>query len=132
LNADLASCLTKYSLAFKESREFGYNFLSLPSDIDDTFLFISTHGLCELAKKAGCTFEKGIVYHILTQLLIHFASGLGFHDEVRGCILDYCEDHSWMVKGLKKMRLCPECAGALENKDLEKAVVAILEDPLKL
>jgi hypothetical protein len=37
-----------------------------------------------------------------------------------------------MVKGLKKMRLCPDCAGALENKDLEKAVLAILADPLKV
>src|ERR1043166_1865641 len=132
LNADLVACLTKYSLAFKEGKEIGHNFLSLPSEIDDTFLFIATYGSYEFAKKAGCTFEKAIVYHILTQLIIHFASGLGFHPEVRGCILDYCEVHSWIVKGLKRMRLCRNCATGIENKDLKKAVLAILADPLKV
>jgi hypothetical protein len=132
LNADLVAGLTKYLLAFKEGRETGHNFLSLPSNIDDTFLFITTHGLYELAKKAGCTFEKSIVYHILTQLLIHFANDLGFHTEVRGCILDYCEEHVWMVKGLKKMRLCSSCAKSIENKDLKRSVLAILADPLRV
>lgn len=132
LNADLVACLTRYLLAFKEGRESGHNFLSLPSDVDDTFLFISTHGLYEMTKKARCTFEKGIVYHILTQLLIHFASGLGFHEELRGCLLDYCEEHAWQIKGLKKMTLCSECTIGIENQDLKKAVLAILADPLKV
>lgn len=57
------------------------------------------------AKRAGCTFEKSFVYHILTQLLIHFSTDLGFHPEVRGCILDFCDEHSRMIKGMKRMRL---------------------------
>lgn len=132
LNADLAVCLTKYLLAFDGYRETLYDYLSLPSDADNTFKFITTYGLYEAAKKAGCSFEKSMVYHILTQLLIHFATDLGFHTEVRGCILDYCDEHSWMIKGMKRMRLCPSCARGIENEDLKKAVLAILADPLKV
>jgi hypothetical protein len=131
-NADLATCLTKYLLAFKEGRRTYFDYLSLPSDVDDSFLFITTHGLYEIAKKVGCTFEKSVVYHILTQLLIHFASDLGFHTEVRGCILDFCDEHSWMMKGMKKMRLCANCLEGVGNEDLKKAVLTILADPLKV
>jgi TIR domain len=132
LNADLVACLTKYLLAFKEGRKTLHDYLSLPSEVDDTFLFITTYDLYETAKKAGCTFEKSVVYHILTQLLVHFASDLGFHTEVRGCILDFCEEHSWMIKGMKRMELCSSCARGIENEDLKRAVLAILADPLKV
>jgi hypothetical protein len=132
LNADLAVCLTRYLLAFEEDDETCFDFLSVPSDADAAFKFITTYGLYDAAKKAGCTFEKSFVYHILTQLLIHFSSDLGFHTEVRGCIMDYCEDHSWMIKGMKKMKLCRDCAKAVENEELKSAVLAILADPLKV
>jgi hypothetical protein len=45
LNADLVACLTRYLLASKEDEEIWWNLLSTPSDTDDTFLFITTHGL---------------------------------------------------------------------------------------
>ena len=132
LNADLVVSLTRYLLAFKERRKTYYDYVSLPSDVDDTFKFVTTHGLYEAGKKAGCTFEKAVVYHILTQLLIHFASDLGFHTEVRGCILDFCEEHSWMIKGMKRLRLCRNCTRLVGNVDLKKAVLAILADPIKV
>ncbi len=132
LNADLGVFLTRHLLAFVEHRKTYYDYLSLPSDVDDTFKFVTTHGLYEAGKKAGCTFEKAVVYHILTQLLIHFASDLGFHTQVRGCILDFCEEHSWMIKGMKRMRLCRSCAKSVENADLKKAILAILADPIRV
>src|ERR1041384_3413517 len=133
LNADLAVCLTKYLLAFdEEDGTISFDYLSLPSDDDNSFKFITTYGLYEYAKKAGCTFEKSVVYHILTQLLIHFADNLVFHPEVRGCIFDFCEEHSWMIKGMKRMRLCPSCSKELENEELKKAALAILADPLRV
>jgi hypothetical protein len=128
----LLVCLTRYVLAFVENRKTFYDYLSLPSNIDDTFKFVTTHGLYEAGREAGCTFEKALVYHILTQLLIHFGNDLGFHNQVRGCILDFCEEHSWMVKGMKRMRLCRSCADAIENADLKKAVLAILGDPIRV
>jgi hypothetical protein len=132
LNSDLITFLTKHLLAFHDDGLTYFHHLSGESERDKTFRFISTHRLYEFTKQAACTFEKGMIYHILSQLLVYFAANLGFHTEVRGCVLDYCKDHSWMVKGLKKMRLCPSCSEAIENKDLKKAVLAILADPLKV
>lgn len=132
LNADVAVCLTKYLLAFEEDEQTCYDYLSLPSDDDNTFKFVTTYGLYENAKNAGCTFEKSFVYHILTQLLIHFSSDLGFHPEVRGCILDYCDEHAWMIKGMKRMRLCQSCLRQVESEELKKAALAILADPLRV
>jgi predicted metal-binding protein len=117
---DLVVCLTRYLLAFEENGQTYYDYLSLPSDDDNAFKFITTYGLYENAKKAGCSFEKSVVYHILTQLLIHFADNLGFHPEVRSCIFDFCEEHSWMIKGMKRMRLCRSCSKEVENKELKK------------
>lgn len=133
VNADLVACLTKHLLAFEDEDEGAFwNYLTVPSDVDDTFLFISTNQLYEAAKQAGCTFEKGIVYNILSQLIVYFAANLGFHKEVRGCILDFCDDRFMMVKGLKAMRLCPKCSGRLKNVNLKAAVNAILSDDLRL
>jgi hypothetical protein len=66
LNVDLAACLTKYLIAFDDDEGRFFNYLSVPSSVDDTFLFISTNALYEAAKAAGRTFEKGVVYNIST------------------------------------------------------------------
>jgi hypothetical protein len=132
LNADLVACLTKYLLAFEEDDELFYNYLSGPSSVDDTLLFISTNELYQATKNAGCTFEKGVVYNVLSQLIIYFAENLGFHDEVRGCILDFCTDRSVMIEGLKAMRLCAKCTRKLKNVGLNDAVQAILADEMRV
>lgn len=132
LNVDFVACLTKYLLAFEEEDGLFWNYLSVPSSVDDTFLFISTNQLYDATKEAGCTFEKGIAYNILSQLIVYFAADLGFHDEVSGCILDFCTDRSVMVKGLKAMRLCSKCSAKLTNPELKKAVGGILADALKV
>jgi len=131
MNVDSVACLTKYLLAFEDEGTF-WNYLTVPSDVDDTFLFISINQLYEATKQAGRTFEKGVVYNILSQLIVYFAANLGFHKEVRGCILDFCDDRSVMVKGLKAMRLCPKCSGRLKNNDLKAAVQAILADKMRV
>jgi hypothetical protein len=132
LNADLVACLTKYLLAFDEGDKLLYNYLSGPSSVDDTFLFISTNELYGAAKKAGCTFEKAVVYNVLSQLMVYFADGLGFHDQVRGCLLDFCTDRSAMFEGLKVMRLCERCSKKVKNERLLEAALAILGDPVKV
>lgn len=130
LNVDFVACLTRYLLAFDDEDRTYHNYLTVPSDVDDTYLFISTNELYEAAKRAGRTFEKGIVYNILSQLIVHFAANLGFHSKVRGCILDFCTDRWVMVKGLKAMRLCPKCSAKLGNADLKRAVSAVLADEM--
>jgi hypothetical protein len=131
LNVDSVACLTKYLLAFEDEGTF-WNYLTVPSTVDDTFLFISTNQLYEAAKQANRTFEKGIVYNILSQLIVYFAANLGFHKEVRGCILDFCNDRFVMIEGLKAMRLCPKCFAKLKNSDLKTAVQAILADEMRI
>jgi hypothetical protein len=132
LNVDLVACLTRYLLAFEDEEGLCWNYLSGPSSVDDTFLFISTNQLYEASKRAGCTFEKAVVYNILSQLIVYFAASLGFHSEVRACILDFCTDRSVMVKGLKAMRLCSKCSSRMKNAELKLAVEAILADEMRV
>lgn len=132
LNVDVVACLTQYLLAFEDDGTVFWNYLSAPSQTDDTFLFISTNQLYEVSKQAGCTFEKSIVYNILSQLIVYFAANLGFHKEVRGCILDFCTDRSVMVKGLKRMRLCDKCSAKMKNAELKAAVQALLSDEIRV
>jgi hypothetical protein len=132
-NVDLVSCLTKYLLAFDDEEDgLVWNYLSGPSDVDDSVLFVSTNQLYEYTKAAGCTFEKGIVYHILSQLIIFFAESLGFHEEIRGCVLDFTVEHSLMLKGLKRMRLCAQCLARIKNSELKVAINAILRDEMRV
>lgn len=130
-NADFVACLTHYLLAFDDDG-LHWNYLSAPSLIDDTVLFISTNQLYEISKQAGCTFEKSIVYNLLSQLIVYFVESLGFHQEVRGCILDFCVERAAMLKGLRAMRLCPKCLNRIKNERLKKAIFAILAEELRV
>ena len=128
LNVDLLACLTRYPLAGTDD-DLGrfWNYFSAPTQADGTIHFVSTHELYEAAKQAACSFEKAVVYNIVSQLIVYFASDVGFHDEVRGCIMDFCEERSVMVKGLKRMRLCASCSKSLKNNELRSAVQAMLQ-----
>jgi TIR domain len=128
LNVDLLACLTKYLLAGTDD-DLGrfWNYFSAPTQRDGTIHVVSTHELYESGKQARCSFEKAVVYNIVSQLIVYFASDVGFHDEVRGCIMDFCEERSVMVKGLKRMRLCASCSRSLKNKELRSAVQTILQ-----
>ena len=130
LNVDLVACLTKYPLAFKGGYVFSNHFSS-PSPIDDRFMYISAHLLYDFTREAGCTFEKGIAYIITSQLLVYFTDS-GYHRETKGCVIDYCETRSDMIRGLREMRLCPECAAEVTNENLRKAIKSILTDNVKV
>lgn len=129
LNVDLVACLTKYSLSFEKGGYTHYNYFSMPSMIDDRYMFLSTHLLYGFAKQANCTFEKGIVYIMMSQLLVYFTDW-GYHHETKECLMDFCENRSDMVKGLKKMRLCPECLANIKNTKFKEAVLAIIADEM--
>jgi hypothetical protein len=50
-----------------------------------------------------------------------------YHDEIRGCPLDWTENHAGLVKGLKTGRFCESCREKLSvNKRVYKAVTAML------
>jgi hypothetical protein len=129
LNADFVVCLTKYPIAFRNGGYLRYNYFSRPSSIDDKFMFISTHLLYEFTKQAKCTFEKGIAYIMIGQLLVYFTD-FGYHKETRECVMDFCENRRDMIKGLKKMRICHECSVKIRNTNVKEAIEAILADSL--
>ncbi len=131
LNVDLVACLTKYPLAFKSGRYIQFNYFSGPSDVDDRFMFISTNSLYDFTKEASCTFEKGIAYLTVSQLLVYFTD-LGYHDETKGCVMDFCKIRSDMIKGLKEMKLCPECLTSIRDVNLKGAIQSILADEMKV
>jgi len=131
LNVDFAVCLTKYPLAFRHGKFIKFNYFSRPSAIDERFMFISTHLLYEFVKQTKCTFEKGIAYIIIGQLLVYFTD-FGYHLETKECVMDFCKKRLDMVKGLKRMRLCDDCSARIKNPDLKEAITTILADELKI
>ncbi|MBE7555251.1 MAG: toll/interleukin-1 receptor domain-containing protein [Anaerolineales bacterium] len=131
LSVDLIACLTKYPLAFRENGKLLSNYFSGPGEKDDRFMFISTHLLYELIRLAGCTFEKGIIYIIISQLVVYFTDW-GYHDATLGCVMDFCENRWDMVEGLKSMRFCDGCKVMIQNPDLEKALNRMLLDDMRL
>jgi len=131
MNVDLAACLTQYPLAFKEGDSLLYNYFSGPSATDERFMFISAHMLYDFAKKAGRTFEKGLVYIIVSQLLVYFTD-LGYHEETRSCVMDFCRIRSEMVEGLLAMRFCPRCLPQIQDPNIKDAVLAILADEMRV
>jgi hypothetical protein len=131
LGVDLVACLTRYPLAFREGNRVLYNYFSGPGKKDERFMYISTYLLYEFTKQANCTFEKGIAYIIISQLVVYFTE-LGYHQETRGCVMDFCGNRTDMVVGLKAMKFCDWCEPMIQNPDLKKALDAMLLDDLRL
>jgi hypothetical protein len=131
LNVDLLACVSKYPLAFETFDDIHFNYHSVPSDTNERFMFISAHLLYDFTKEADCTFENGIVHLIISQLLVYFTT-LGFHEETRGCLMDFCEERSDLIEGLKENKLCTACLEKIENTDLRKAIIAILNDNMQV
>lgn len=129
LNVDLMICLTRHALAFGEGENALYNCFSGPSQRDEAFMFVSTDRLDDFTRKSNRTFAKGIVYIILSQLIGYFTN-LGYHQETRGCIMDFCRNRVDMIIGLKRLRLCEGCLTEIKNRYLQSAVESILSNKL--
>jgi hypothetical protein len=131
LSVDLVACLSRYPLAFREEGRIQYNYFSGPGEKDERFMFASTHLLYDFTKEAGCTFEKGMVYIIVSCLVVYFTEW-GYHHKTRGCVMDFCQNRSEMVEGLKAMRFCSWCESMIENSDLKNALDAMLHDDIRV
>ncbi|MCP4267928.1 MAG: toll/interleukin-1 receptor domain-containing protein [Candidatus Brocadiaceae bacterium] len=125
LNVDLAVMATNYPLAFKEGDNILYNYFSGKSDVDERFMFISLDQLYVFSKEAGCTFEQAIINIIAGQLLDYFTN-IGFHDETRGCPMDFCEIRHDIVKSLKKQMFCKKCLRQMKNSELTSSLQKML------
>ena len=125
LNVDLAVMATNYPLAFKEGSNVLYNYFSGPSDVDERFMFISLDQLYDFSKEAGCTFEQAIINIIVGQLLVYFTN-IGYHEEICGCPMDFCEIRRDIVQSLKKRGFCDKCLGQMKNIELTSALQRML------
>ena len=126
LNVDYVFCVTDRFLTYMHAGRPHYNYLGFGSDVDKRVMFTSIGGLEEYADEAGVTMEVALAYTLVSQIVSHFLD-VEYHDEIRGCPMDWTGDHADMVKGLKKGRFCRSCSPRIrKNKKLERAIKAML------
>lgn len=125
LETDLMACITSYPLAFYEGDKVLYNYFSGPSDLDERFLFLSADQLKKFTKQAGTKYEEGIVYMLVGQLICYFTT-IGYHNETRGCVMDFCDNRVDIVKGFKQRTFCKECLSKLPAGEFKKAIELLL------
>lgn len=125
LAVDFVACLTKYSLAFEGKSVILSNRMAGESDEDERFMFISTFKLNTFSREAGCSFEEGIVYLLVGQLVNYFTD-IDYHPETRGCVMDFCGTHSDLVIGLKSRKFCDECSKRFPKGKLRQSIEALL------
>lgn len=125
LGVDYVACLTRYSLAFVEDGHLLYNYFSGSTDEDERFIFLSTDFLYEYCRKANRTFDEGLVHILVGQLTVFF-SDLGFHSQIRSCVMDFCENRTDQIFGLTDAKFCSKCLRKLENTEYKDAVEALL------
>jgi hypothetical protein len=125
-DTDFIACLTKYPLAFEEDESILYNYFSGPSDYDERFMFLSSDQLKAFSQIAETKFEEGVIYMLISQLINYFTK-TDFHDEIRGCVMDFCETRSDIVKGFKKRKLCNQCNKNFPEGDFKNAITSLLK-----
>ncbi len=123
LSSDLVACITKHLLT--DENKYG-DYFAVPSIQDGRFMFLSADGMKKYARKAGCSFNEGIILLLVGQLVFYF-TGVGYHNETRGCVMDYCDDHDDIIESLSKRRFCRECSAKLPKGKLKKALLALLK-----
>ena len=103
-------------------------FYSQEQDYDPQVSIISTHPLEVLPKIR--TLQHYLLMILATDILTKYAD-LGFHQESRGCLFDYCDELKDIENCFRVGRLCDECERQLQNKirrsqvGLEKVAAAI-------
>jgi hypothetical protein len=125
LAVDLVACFTKDPLKFVEGNKILYNYFAGPTDLDKRFMFISADHLYEYAKVADRTLEEALVYILCSQLLAFFTD-VGYHEDTRGCVMDFCRNRADIIVGLRHPKLCPECAKRILDRNLKTAVNKLL------
>jgi hypothetical protein len=126
LKTDYVICLSNRLLALKEGVYTYYNYLADQSTVDPRVFFISYSALNEYAQEAGVTLDSAIAYMITGELVDYFLK-LGYHKQPRNCPMDFVDDHSRLVGGLRVGRFCRFCSKTLEkNRSLAKAFRAMI------
>ena len=114
LETDYVICLTRRLLALEEGKYVLYNYLADQSPVDPRVFFISYAGLDEYAGEAGVTLDTAMAYLMTAELVNNFLD-LGYHKQIRNCPMDFTEDHSMLVGGLRAGRFCRFCSRTLKK-----------------
>jgi len=114
VDMDSVVCLTPRLLTFEENDSILYNYLTGPSPSDPRVLFVSHSNLHKYAQEAGVTLEIALAYRITAELANYFLD-LGYHQKTRNCPMDFTEDHSDLVGGIKTGQFCSNCSEELKT-----------------
>ena len=122
---DASVCLSKLPLAFDLGEGIAYNYFSGPSPVDKRFLFVSIDKLDEFSTEAAISLDEAIAYIVASQLAVYFTEN-GYHREIEGCPMDFCERRDDMIKGLRVRRFCRSCRAVMGEGSLLDALTKIV------
>ena len=88
-------------------------------------MFISASQLQSFANAAARSFEEGLTFILVSQLVVYFTD-IGYHPETNDCPMDFCEVRANMISGLKKKRFCDSCSSRIQNNELQESLDALL------
>ncbi len=93
----------------------------------ETLSVVSTANLREYARKAKRTFTRAVFYLILGEVISMANPEMDYHDETRGCLMDFCKNRDDLVLGLKAAKIDEDCAKKVKDKKLLAAVEKMLK-----
>ena len=126
LEMDHVICISNRLLAFERDGFEYTNYLGTDSSVNERVTFASIRGLEDLATEAGVAYEVALAYGIVSDLVGYFLD-VEYHDVIRGCPMDFTEDHADVAKGLANGRFCRSCVRQLnKNPTLKKSVISML------
>ena len=128
LNVSRVCCLTACKIDDGETT----NLLSTTVGEEGNVAILSTFGLRGYAESAITSFPKAVLFLCLGALVVMDDRwDLDYHPEMNRCILDYCENLSDMVEGLKHMKFDHvACRGTIQDQSELAAIDGLLGLPV--
>jgi hypothetical protein len=115
--------------------QLGQQELFSATDPAATCIIVSTHGTASLLDRTSKDVNAYVLVEIAAQLLtIEFRRQLSlevtpeecgppWHNEIRVCLFDYCDDRSQTGRKLINPRLCDVCKGELAQANVRNSVI---------
>ena len=110
--------ITPAMLAFHEDESMCWNYYSYGNS--GPLSLISTFALRDYASQAGRPFEAAVGMLIVGQL-ISTRNHLDFHEESRGCPLDFNENRDELIDGIRAMKFDGQCMSQIADPEEAKA-----------
>ena len=115
---DLLVLMTPEMIAFAENGAAFYNYCSWSRG---KVVIVSAADVRDFAKRARRRFEIALASMILAQVLAAVDRRVGFHEETRGCIFDFNEERSTLVRSFRRLQIEPSCLATISPQYREAA-----------